>query len=157
MLIDYPTEWEHFMINGKIRTFSKSTPKEIIEKAKEINKTAIRTGGKPAFFFESTDENDGQELINNMLKGDIAAIKKGIASDLILLKIDAIVCAVKNKISDKEMINEIISLKNNTCYLRSVAFTVGEFAIAGLHLLEIESYEGENPSIKRLIESKFDF
>ena len=55
------------------------------------------------------------------------------------------------------MINEIISLKNNTCYLRSVAFTVGEFAIAGLHLLEIESYEGENPSIKRLIESKFDF
>ena len=94
------------MINGKIRTFSKSTPKEIIEKAKEINKTAIRTGGKPAFFFESTDENDGQELINRMLKGDIAAIKKGIASDLILLKIDAIVCVVKNKISDKEMINE---------------------------------------------------
>ena len=33
------------------------------------------------------------------------AIKKGIASDLILLKIDAIVCAVKNKISDKEMIS----------------------------------------------------
>ena len=103
MLIDYPTEWEHFMINGKIRTFSKSTPKEIIEKAKEINKTAIRTGGKPAFFFESTDENDGQELINSMLKGNIAAIKKGIASDSILLKIDAIVRAVKSKISDKEI------------------------------------------------------
>ena len=94
------------MINGKIRTFSKSTPKEIIEKAKEINKTAIRTGGKPAFFFESTDENDGQELINRMLKGDIAAIKKGIASDLILLKIDAIVCAVKNKISDTDSRNQ---------------------------------------------------
>ena len=109
------------------------------------------------FSFESTDENDGQELINSMLKGDIAAIKKGIATDLILLKIDAIVCAVKNKINDKEIINEIISLKNNICYLRSVVFTVGEFAIAGLHLLEIESYEGENPSIKRLIESKFDF
>ena len=157
MLIDYPTEWEHFMISGKIRTFSKSTPKQIVEKAKEINKTAIRTGGKPAFFFESTEENDGQELINNMLKGDIAAIKKGIASDSILLKIDAIVCAVKNKISEKEVINKIISLKNDTRYLRSVAFTVGEFAIAGLHLLGIESYEGENPSIKRLIESKFDF
>ena len=138
MLIDYPTEWEHFMINGKIRTFSKSTPKEIIEKAKEINKTAIRTGGKPAFFFESTDENDGQELINRMLKGDIAAIKKGIASDLILLKIDAIVCVVKNKISDKEMINEIISLKNNTCYLRSVAFTVGDCICLRLNRMKVK-------------------
>lgn len=44
------------MISGKIRTFSKNTPKEIIEKAKEINKTAIRTGGKPAFFFETNEE-----------------------------------------------------------------------------------------------------
>lgn len=56
MLIDYPVKWENFMINGKIRTFSKSTPKEIVEKAKEINKTAIRTGGKPAFFFETSEK-----------------------------------------------------------------------------------------------------
>jgi len=56
MLVDYPTEWEHFMINGKIRTFSKSTPKEIIEEAKKINEKAIRTGGKPFFFFEDADE-----------------------------------------------------------------------------------------------------
>lgn len=102
-------------------------------------------------------ENDSQKLINNMLEGDIASIKKGFASNSILIKIDAIICAVKEKTSDKEIINEITSLKNDGRYLRSVAFTVGEFAIAGLHLLGIESYDGENPSIKRLIESKFDF
>lgn len=102
-------------------------------------------------------ENDSQKLINSMLKGDAVSIKKGFDSDSILLKIDAIICAVKKKTSDKEIIKEIISLKNNTHYLRSVAFTVGEFAIAGLHLLGIEQYNGDNASINRLIESKFDF
>lgn len=58
MLVDYPMEWEHFMINGKIRTFSKSTPKEIVEEAKKINKKTIRTAGKPFFFFESDEEKE---------------------------------------------------------------------------------------------------
>lgn len=52
MLIDYPMEWRKYMIKGKTRTFSKNTPQEIVSKAKEINKVAILTGGKPCFFFE---------------------------------------------------------------------------------------------------------
>lgn len=52
MLVDYPMEWRKYMIKGKTRTFSKNTPLEIVKKAKEINKVAIRTGGKPFFFFE---------------------------------------------------------------------------------------------------------
>jgi hypothetical protein len=58
MLIDYPMEWRHFMIKGKTRTFSKNTPKEIVEEAKKINAKTIRTAGRPFFFFE---EEKGKE------------------------------------------------------------------------------------------------
>lgn len=46
------------MINGKIRTFSKSTPKEIVEEAKKINEKLIRTAGRPFFFFEDDEEKE---------------------------------------------------------------------------------------------------
>lgn len=52
MLVDYPKEWHKYFIPGKTRTFSKNTPKSIIEKAMEINKTAIRYNGKQYFYFE---------------------------------------------------------------------------------------------------------
>lgn len=51
MLIDYPMEWRKYMIKGKTRTFSENTPQEIVKKAKELNKKAIRDTGKPFFFF----------------------------------------------------------------------------------------------------------
>ena len=56
MLVDYPMEWRHFMIKGKTRTFSKSTPKEIVEEAKKINEETIRTAGRPFFFFEDDEK-----------------------------------------------------------------------------------------------------
>lgn len=46
--------------------------------------------------------------------------------------------------------------KDNS-YLRICAFTVGEFATASLHLRGVEKYSGNNDSIVRLIESKFQF
>ncbi len=52
MLVDYPYEWEKYMIDGKVRTFSLYTPQDIIERAKEINRKAIECEGKPYFFFE---------------------------------------------------------------------------------------------------------
>ena len=52
MLIDYPMEWRKYMIKEKTRTFSKNTPLEIVKKAKEINKKAIRDAEKPFFFEE---------------------------------------------------------------------------------------------------------
>lgn len=58
MLVDYPMEWEHFMIDGKIRTFSKSTPKEIVEKAKKINNKLIASAGKPFFFFDDSEKKE---------------------------------------------------------------------------------------------------
>lgn len=52
MLVDYPYEWGEYMLAGKIRTFSYTTPPEVIEKAKKINEKAIECEGKPYFFFE---------------------------------------------------------------------------------------------------------
>lgn len=53
MLVDYPHEWHKYFLEGKVRTFSKDTPKEIIEKAKDINKTTMKYGGKNFFNFEN--------------------------------------------------------------------------------------------------------
>ena len=52
MLINYPVEWEKYMVEGKIRTFSDITPKHIIEKANQINKQTVECEGKPYFHFE---------------------------------------------------------------------------------------------------------
>lgn len=53
MLVDYPHEWHRYFLDGKVRTFSKDTPKEIVEKAKDINKTTMQYGGKNFFSFET--------------------------------------------------------------------------------------------------------
>lgn len=53
MLIDYPYEWEKYMIDGKIRTFRADTPKGIVDKAKVINDHVAEVGCKPFFHFES--------------------------------------------------------------------------------------------------------
>ena len=45
------------MISGRVRTFRTDTPKEIIEKAKEINAKAIKYEGKPYFFFEEEEQS----------------------------------------------------------------------------------------------------
>ena len=93
--------------------------------------------------------DNGQQLINKMLDGDIESIKKGIASGSVLIKIDAIICTVKWKVNDESIINQIQLSKNDNRYLRSVAYTIGEFATAALHLCGVEKYSGDNNSIDR--------
>ncbi|MEE0505871.1 MAG: hypothetical protein UDL61_04735 [Ruminococcus callidus] len=101
--------------------------------------------------------DNGQQLINKMLDGDIESIKKGIVSGSVLIKIDAIICTVKWKVNDESIINQIQLSKNDNRYLRSVAYTIGEFATAALHLCGVEKYSGDNNSILRLIDSGFQF
>lgn len=101
--------------------------------------------------------DDGQQLINRMLDGDIESIRKGIVSESVLIKIDAIICTVKWKINDESIMNQIQLSKNDDRYLRSVAYTIGEFATAALHLCGIEKYSGNNNSVLRLIDSGFQF
>lgn len=54
MLVNYPHEWDKYLLDGKVRTFSINTPKDIIEKAKSINKTTMKYGGKNFFEFEKS-------------------------------------------------------------------------------------------------------
>lgn len=53
MLIDYPYEWEKYMIDGKIRTFRADTPKDIVDKAQVINEHLAEHDIKSFFHFES--------------------------------------------------------------------------------------------------------
>lgn len=100
--------------------------------------------------------NNGQKMIDEMRSGNVSAILECLNRE-VLFKIDAIICSVQHNIVEENVVNKISSMKNDDEYLRSVAFTVGEFSSAALHLLGIEEYTGENKSIIRLIESKFDF
>ena len=56
-MLVYPLEeWGKYMINGKVRTFKKDTPQEIIIKAKELNYLVKETSGRDFFFFEEEEE-----------------------------------------------------------------------------------------------------
>lgn len=59
MLVDYPREWRKYMIPWQDRLFRKDTPSEIVERAKELNKSIMEISGKPFFHFES-EENDNR-------------------------------------------------------------------------------------------------
>lgn len=63
MLVDYPFEWNKYMLAGKIRTFKKETPADVVEKAKIINKKIFENTGKNYFSFE------GQFLQKKQVKG----------------------------------------------------------------------------------------
>lgn len=51
-MVDYPYEWWKYMVKGKIHTFKKDTPEEIIKKAKKMNESYSEMTGKPYFHFE---------------------------------------------------------------------------------------------------------
>lgn len=52
MLVDYPFEWNKYMVPGKVRTFKKETPADVLEKAKKINKKIFKNTGENYFSFE---------------------------------------------------------------------------------------------------------
>ncbi len=57
-MVMYPDEWHDFMIHGKVRTFKKGTPADIIEKAKEINADVFSISGRNWFKFEYEEEGE---------------------------------------------------------------------------------------------------
>jgi len=56
MLVDYPREWDKYFVSETKMIFSKSTPRDIIEQAKRVNRHIFRDTDKYFFFFE--DENE---------------------------------------------------------------------------------------------------
>lgn len=52
MIVDYPYSWNNYMVAGKVRTFKKETPADVLKKAKKINKKIFENTGKNYFSFE---------------------------------------------------------------------------------------------------------
>ncbi len=52
-MVDYPYEWNKYMVDGKVRTFEKNTPGEIIIQAKIINEQWKEITDKDFFYFEA--------------------------------------------------------------------------------------------------------
>ena len=65
MLVDYPYEWNKYMVPGKVRTFKKETPADVLEEAKKINKKIFNHTGKNYFFFEA------QSIQKKQIKGAV--------------------------------------------------------------------------------------
>ena len=56
-MLMYPfEEWGKYMIDGKVRTFKKDTPTEIIEEAKKLNTLVKETSGRDFFHFEEDEK-----------------------------------------------------------------------------------------------------
>lgn len=58
-MVVYPfNEWGKYMAKGKVRTFVKDTPSDIIEKAKQINDDYEKHFEKKFFHFEAEEESN---------------------------------------------------------------------------------------------------
>ena len=82
-------------------------------------------------------------IINNLSKSGSYYKYNGIIS-----------CVQSNKITD-EVVEKLIILKNDNS--RIAGHTIADFSVAALDILGIEQYDGDDNSIKQLIESKFNF
>lgn len=62
-MVNYPYEWRRYMKRGKVRTFLRGTPPEIIEKAKIINEHYQEVAGSPFFYFEWEKEGPDNHIV----------------------------------------------------------------------------------------------
>ena len=98
-----------------------------------------------------------QDKIDKMLQGDKAILKQSLESNNAILRMIAIINCTKFKINDNETIKNIKMLVKDSSFIDICGFKVCEVAIASLHLLKVERYQGEDNSILRLIKSNLEF
>lgn len=94
-------------------------------------------------------------LIANMVIGNEEAILLGLKHKGVLIRINGIIYSVKYKIKNEHITKVIQELKNDDFWYDG--YLVSQFAIAGLHIMNIEPYTGNDERILELIESKFEF
>lgn len=101
-------------------------------------------------------DTDVQNAIKRMSDNDVQEIINCINSELPILKLNAIMFGTKFKIKKSEFVN---ALKNISTNSKITFFGVGlsKFALASLHLLKIQEYEGTDDTVNRFIKSDFDF
>ena len=94
-------------------------------------------------------------IIKKMQLGDISTLKRGFDAKGAIYHINAIAWTTKNNIQNEELISSIKKLTTDDTLING--YTVGQFALASLDLLNIQKYNGSDISIKNLIKSNFDF
>ena len=97
-----------------------------------------------------------QTLIDQMADNNACAILKGINSDIPILNLNAIIFGTKYKFNNFEFVNNIKErfVDSN---IKFFGTELKCFAIASLHLLNVQKYVGFDRTILRLIESNFYF
>lgn len=89
------------------------------------------------------------ENICNMIKGNKETIKNCLYSESQYTRMDAILWATYHKYKDYDIIERIIDLKIDN--EGGMGYSVGNYAIAALDILNIEKYSGDENSQKDLI------
>lgn len=97
-----------------------------------------------------------QTLIDQMADNNACAILKGINSDIPILNLNAIIFGTKYKFNNNDFVNTIKErfVDSN---IKFFGTELKCFAIASLHLLNVQKYVGSDRTILRLIESNFYF
>lgn len=96
-----------------------------------------------------------QEFINNIHIGREKNISLALQQDGAIFKANGIISAVNHKIISENIVNQIKKLKDDKTLISG--YFISEFAVAALDVLGIESYNGDNEKIVKLIDSKFNF
>ena len=95
------------------------------------------------------------ELIAKMKKGDKNAIISGLSHNGAIYRMNAISFSALHNIQDADVKKKITELTDDDISLDT--YSVSDFAYAALDVMGIALYKGNSDSVKRLIESKFEF
>lgn len=87
--------------------------------------------------------------ICKMIKGDKETIKECLFSESKYVRMDAILWAAYHKFKDTDITERIVELKSD--FAGGLGYTVSNYAISALDILEIEKYTGKDESQIALI------
>ncbi|MGN1347716.1 MAG: hypothetical protein ACI4VI_02110 [Acutalibacteraceae bacterium] len=94
-------------------------------------------------------------LVNLMQNNDKQAIIEGLSHKGAIYRINGIIYSVLFSHTENETVSIIQNLKTDTTLFDG--YSVSDFAIAALDLLSVEKYKGNEETILKLINSKFEF
>ena len=95
--------------------------------------------------------------VQNMMDGDVQAIRDGLADDSVPVRTLAVLYAAKHGLRDGETVRLLRALKQDEtfCFCHEGP-RIANFAAAALHCLGVERYAGDDPCVLWLIERDFD-
>ncbi len=96
-----------------------------------------------------------RKRFKKMLSGDIDCIEEGLSKGSVIDRFNAIMAVVRFRVVNDEVETCLRKLcdDDSRAYRGNPDFTVSNFAIAALDLLEMEKYDGDDEYVRELIEN----